>query len=212
MFTNRKVQTFILFALFTLLLGSTVLADDGRINRAPYHFGGDTLFCTQETGCTILDKTGHEMAHWPQNDIATAFAASDVSGQNTKVNGEGQGTYGPMQLWSVSPDATTGNNQLCMIGFDEWGKQNNMCFLVTPDYVFEQAALPVPAKVIDVEGNVVVVDETDHSCDEFSVGQDVMLKANNPVHGLIDSIDHEHGTLVFDGEDANCSDVEPVPV
>src|SRR3982751_2691795 len=123
MFSKRSVRVIVLLALFTLLVGSSVLADDGRINRAPYHFGGDTLFCNQEKGCTLLNKEGHDLANWPQTDIATAFATTDQSGQNTKVKGEGQGTYGPMQLWAVSPDATTGNNKLCLIGFDEWGKQ-----------------------------------------------------------------------------------------
>ncbi len=143
MFKRRFVPVIIFLALFLVLLVSSVFADDGRINRAPYHFGGDTLFCTEATGCTLLDKTGHELGNWPQNDIATAFAASDVSGQNTKVDGDKNGTYGPMQLWSVSPDATTGNNTLCMIGFDEWGKQNDMCFQVTKDHHYLQAPLPI---------------------------------------------------------------------
>src|SRR5437868_6980359 len=104
MFSKRSMSVVILMAFFTLLVGSSVMADDGRINRAPYHFGGDTLFCSQEVGCKLLDKTGHELANWPQNDIATAFAAADSTGQNAKINGEGQGTYGPMQLWAVSPD------------------------------------------------------------------------------------------------------------
>ncbi len=162
-----------------MLIGGLILADDGRINRAPYHFGGNALFCSEEIGCKLLNKTGYELAHWPQSDIATAFAASDTSGQNVQVKGEGQGTYGPMQLWSVSPNATTGNNQLCMIGFDEWGKQNDMCFLVTPDYVFEQAALPIATTVTE-EGVVVVVDT---SCDRWEVGDWVELIADHGTTG-----------------------------
>ncbi len=135
----------ILLTLFTLLISSSVLADDGRINRAPYHFGGDTMFCNQIDGCTLLNKTGLSIANWPQADIATAFALTDQTGQNTRV-GIRQGTYGPIQLWSVSPDATTGNNTLCLIGFDEWGKENDMCFPVTPDYQYQPA--PLPAKIV----------------------------------------------------------------
>jgi hypothetical protein len=142
MFSKFSVRSIILLTLFTLFVGGSVLADDGRINRAPYHFGGDTLFCNQDTGCTLLNKEGHELANWPQSEITAAFAAVADSGKNAQVNGEGQGTYGPTTLWAVSPDATTGNNTLCMIGFDEWGKQNNMCFEVTQDYHFQQAPLP----------------------------------------------------------------------
>ncbi len=131
--------------LFTLLMSSSVLADDGRINRAPYHFGGDTLYCNQQVGCTLLNKIGLSLANWPQDDIGAAIAATDQLGVNTQV-GVRQGTYGSIELWVVSPDATTGNNILCLIGFDEWAKQNDMCFQVTPDYQYQQAALP--AKVI----------------------------------------------------------------
>lgn len=142
---KRLVPASVMLLILVLVIVSGVLADDGRINRPPYHFGGDTLFCNQDTGCTLLNKDGHDIAHWPQSDIATAFALTDSTGQNTQIAGEGQGTYGPMQLWSVSPDATTGNNVICAIGFDEWGKQNNMCFQVTKDWHFEQAPLPVNA-------------------------------------------------------------------
>jgi hypothetical protein len=135
-------RSIILLTLFTLFVGGSVLADDGRINRAPYHFGGDTLFCNQDTGCTLLNKDGKELANWPQSDIATAFAAVAESAKNTQVSGEGQGTYGPVTLWAVNPDSTTGNNTLCMVGSDEWGKQNDMCFEVTKDYNFQQAPLP----------------------------------------------------------------------
>lgn len=145
MHLKRLVTASVLLLILVLVIVSSVLADDGRINRAPYHFGGDTLFCNQDTGCTLLDKDGHELANWPQSDIAAAFATSDSTGQNVQIAGVGQGTYGVMQLWSVSPDATTGNNVICVIGFDEWSKQNNMCFQVTKDYHFEQAALPVSA-------------------------------------------------------------------
>ena len=206
MFLKRFSHSLILLAFFTLLIGSSVLADDGRINRAPYHFGGDALFCSEETGCKLLDKTGHEMAHWPQSDIATAFAASDKSGQNTKVSGEGQGTYGPMQLWSVSPDATTGDNQLCMIGFDEWNKQNDMCFLVTPDYTFEQAALPVNQPA----GEPIV----DHSCDRWSVGNEVRVVTDHNQNGMITSINNSNGTATFGypvpptSYTAKCTDIE----
>ncbi|MBA3874472.1 MAG: hypothetical protein H0X30_35530 [Anaerolineae bacterium] len=199
MFSKLPVRVIVLLAFFTLLVGSSVLADDGRINRAPYHFGGDTLFCNQEKGCTLLNKEGHDLANWPQDDIATAFAASDQSGQNTKVKGEGKGTYGPMQLWAVSPDETTGNNKLCLIGFDEWGKQNDMCFEVTKDTHYEQAPLPVT--------------EADHSCDRWSVGDWVELIADHSKYGEINSIDLSNHMVNFGKSEtvAKCSEIELGP-
>ncbi len=202
MFSKRSVPV-ILLVFFTLLVGSSVLADDGRINPPPYHFGGDTLYCNQETGCTLLNKEGHYLANWPQSDIATALATVDSTGQNTKVNGKGQGTYGPMQLWAVSRDATTGNNTLCMIGFDEWGKQNVMCFHVTKDWNYQPAPLPVT--------------EVDHSCDAFRVGQFVQLISDSETNGEITSINLGDHTVTFSAgvgivipvsHTAKCSEVE----
>ena len=203
MFSKLSVHVIVLLAFFTLLVGSSVLADDGRINRAPYHFGGDTLFCNQEKGCTLLNKEGHDLANWPQDDIATAFAAVDQTNQNTKVKGEGKGTYGPMQLWAVSPDETTGNNKLCLIGFDEWGKQNDMCFQVTKDNHFEQAPLPVT--------------EVDHSCDGFFIGEGVRLISDPSKFGKITSINRGDSTVIFGSGisfsvsvySAKCSEIEP---
>ncbi len=198
MFSNRYVPIAIILALFTLLLGSSVMADDGRINRAPYHFGGDTLYCTQEEGCTLLNDTGLSLANWPQDDIATAFAATDQSGQNILV-AVYEGTYGPMQLWSVSPDATTGNHTLCLIGFDEWGKKNDMCFYVTPDYKFEQAALPVATKPID--------------CSMWNTTFYVRLIANPGIWGKITSINAAGGTVIFGASNtvAACNTIELGP-
>ncbi len=141
---KRGFVTVLLFSCLSLaLMVGSVLADDGRINRPPYHFGGDTLFCNQETGCTLLNKDGHDLANWPQDDIAAAFAAADKADHNVQVKGEGQGTYGPMQLWAMGMKSASGNNTLCLIGFDEWGKQNDMCFEVTQDFHYLQAPLPV---------------------------------------------------------------------
>ncbi len=206
MIVKRSNYGVILLTFFTLLIGSTVLADDGRINRAPYHFGGDTLFCTQETGCTLLDKTGHELANWPQDDVATALTAADTLDQNVQVKGDKPGTYGPMQLWALGKKGDEGNSTLCMIGFDEWGKQNDMCFLVTPDYVFEQAALPVAA------ADAVVPE--DHSCDQWSVGNEVRQISNHSNNGIITSINNSNGTATFGypipptSYTAKCTDIE----
>lgn len=208
MVLKQFVRMFVVVVLFGLLIGSSVMADDGRINRTPYHFGGDTLYCNEEDGCTLTNINGLGLINWPQADIATAFAAVDQSGVNTQV-GVGQGTYGPMQLWAVSPDATTGNNTLCLIGFDEWGKQNDMCFQVTPDFSFQQAPLPVPAPVV-LEDGTVVIPVAD--CSMWSVGNTVkLITGDYKTAGQITSIDTTNGTVTVDaspGYTAGCDEVE----
>ncbi len=212
MFIKQVTRILVFVALLSLFIGSSVLADDGRINRTPYHFGGDTLYCNEEDGCTLLNLTGLAIANWPQADIATAFAAVDETGVNTQVGVE-QGTYGPMQLWAVSPDATTGNNTLCLIGFDEWGKQNDMCFQVTPGFDFQQAPLPAPAPTILDDGTIVppppIID-----CSMWSIGDYVQL-ISDPMnyYGQISSIDPGAGTVVFGKGDtvAKCDEIEMTP-
>lgn len=205
MFSKRSLAVMALLTLF-LLLVSSVSADDGRINRPPYHFGGDTLFCNQETGCTLLNKTGQFLWNWPQKNVADAFTAMDKSGQNTKVESDGQGTYGAMQLWGVTVDSKVGSHQLCLIGFDEWGKQNSMCFEVTKDFLYDQAPLAVNA------------------CEGLSVGMVVWLKENHGIWGFITSINLDTAMVTFEPRFAfapltaqgfraayvaPCADVEP---
>jgi hypothetical protein len=191
MFSKRSLVVIILMAAFALLIGSTVLADDedGRINRAPYHFGGDTLYCDYVDGCYLLDKTGHELAYWLQDDVATALSNADKSGQKLMVDGEGLGTYGPMQLWAMPGKTADGNSTLCLVGFDEWGKQNDMCFQVTQDRNYEQAPLPA-----------VEDEEAENACDQWSVGDAVFLISDPKKFGTITVIHRDAGTLTFNQE------------
>jgi len=197
-----------------VFLTGNALADDGRINRTPYHFGGDTLYCNEEEGCTLLNMQGRDLWNWPQPDIATAFAAVDQTGVNTLV-GTGEGTYGPMQLWAVSPDVTTGNNTLCLIGYDEWGKQNDMCFQVTPDWIFLQAPLPVPAPVV-VQDDTTIITPTPTKpvadCSMWSVGDTVKLITGDfTTAGPIIAIDSGAGTVTVGRRPpytAGCDEVE----
>lgn len=211
MVLKRFVRVFVVVLLFGLLIGSSVMADDGRINRTPYHFGGDTLYCNEEEGCTLLNITGLGIANWPQADIATAFATVDQTGVNTRV-GVREGTYGPMQLWAVSPDATTGNNTLCLIGFDEWFKLNDMCFQVTPDFKFLQAGLPVPAPVVQDDGTVIVPPPPPTDCSMWNVGDTVkLITGDYTTAGQITSIDTTNGTVTVDTKPsytAGCDEVE----
>lgn len=185
MFPKAFVRVILFLALLTLFVGSSVLADDGRINRAPYHFGGDTLFCNSDKGCTLLNKDGKELANWPQSDIAAAIAAVSQSGNNAQVSGEGQGTYGAVTLWAVNPNSTTGNNTLCMIGFDEWGKQNNMCFEVTKDYHFQQAPLPAVSPSTDCIINLAYYGFMSIDGVHDSVGYDIWSTQNGEMWGFL---------------------------
>jgi hypothetical protein len=158
----------------------------------------------------VVNKTGKELANWPQDSVATAFAAVDVNKQNTQVGGEGQGTYGPFQLWAVNSNASDGSHTLCLIGFDEWGKVNDMCFQVTKDFFYQQAPLAV-----------------NNTCDGLSVGMYVWLKSNHSVWGSVVSINLDAQTVTFEpvfrfapaisgpqafrpsSTTAPCADVEP---
>ena len=149
MYSRRNLTILSFLAILMLLAGSTVLADDGRINRAPWHFGGDTLYCNQIDGCTLLNKTGVELANWPQSVIATAFATYDKSKQNTQVEGDALGTYGAFQLWAVGAEDIAAH-KLCLMGYDEWGKPNSMCFVVHTDNVYDQAPVATGSDYCEV--------------------------------------------------------------
>src|SRR4029078_5329674 len=73
---------------------------------------------------------------------------------------------------------------LCMVGFDEWGKQNDMCFQVTQDWHYEQAPLPATGEV-------------DHSCDQWSLGDAGCLISDPKKFGAITSINVDAGTVTF---------------
>lgn len=208
MVLKHFVRIFVVTALLCLMIGGSVMADDGRINRTPYHFGGDTLYCNEEEGCTLLNITGLGIANWPQADIATAFATVDQTGVNTQV-GVREGTYGPMQLWAVSPDATTGNNTLCLIGFDEWYKLNDMCFLVTPDFTFQQAALPVPAPIVLEDGTIIIPVADCSMWAETDIVK--LITGDYTTAGPITSIDITNGTVTVDASPtytAGCDEIE----
>mgnify|MGYP001455569257 CR=1 FL=1 len=178
---NRSNTLAVLAGLLLLILGGAVSADDGRINPPPYHFGGDTLYCDQGAGCSLLNLNGTLLGTWAESDIAAALAAVDQTGQNSLV-GEVSGTYGTASLWAVPTSETNGNRQLCMIGYDEWGKRNDMCFAVTTDGKY----LPAPLAL----GHVA-------DCSMFSVGWWVRLIADHDIEGEIESIDATNGTVTF---------------
>jgi hypothetical protein len=188
MSAKRNLGVVVLISILILVFASTVQADDGRINRAPYHFGGDTLYCYENEGCNLLDLNGVELTSWAESAIGAAFTNVELTGQNSLV-GDGQGSYGPVQLWAVPTEETNGNKKLCLVGFDEWGKLNDMCFAVTLDNHYQQAALPV--------NNPVAESASVPDCSMFTVGDFVALISNIAIQGPIDSINIANGTATF---------------
>ncbi len=188
----------IVFILLVMVVSQSVFADDGRINRAPYHFGGDTLFCNVNSGCTLLDKNGHFLWNWAQTDIANALETLVTSHQNTLV-GQGQGTYGTAELWAVISAEQNGDHILCFKGFDEWGKPNSMCFHVTDNDVYEPAPLPIA----QVEARYVP------DCSMWSIGDFVFYIPDSSIFGEIVSIDSANGTVdLDDGNTVACDQLE----
>ena len=76
--------------------------------------------------------TGQFLFNWPQADIDAALTMLEQTGEKALV-GEGVGTYGPASIWAVPPEKPGDPLRLCFFGYDEWGKQNHVCFVVTED-------------------------------------------------------------------------------
>ncbi|MAU09780.1 MAG: hypothetical protein CL607_08170, partial [Anaerolineaceae bacterium] len=51
-----------------MVAGFAQAQDDGRINVVG-HFGGDTLYCNMDDGCTLLNGTGGFLWNVPQSVI-----------------------------------------------------------------------------------------------------------------------------------------------
>ena len=186
----KRTTSLILLTCLLLVgvISGVALANDGRINPPPYHFGGDALYCNQNDGCTLLNKTGQFLWEWTQDEVATATHIVDETGQNTLV-GEGVGTYGPALLWAVPSEATDGSHRLCLFAYDEWGKQNFMCFTVTAGWVY----LPIMlAPAVDTGTPEPVAD-----CSMWTVGNWVSLIVDLFQQGPIISINSAAGELTF---------------
>lgn len=122
--------------LLVVIVSGVAMANGIRINPPPYHFGGDALFCEQGEGCELLDKDGNFLWRWAQADVDAAFAAVDQTGANTQIGENGDGTYGTAQLWALPPEVGSVHDRLCFFGYDEWGKDNFMCFIYTAEGVY----------------------------------------------------------------------------
>ncbi len=200
-----KVKTLVVFvlALLSTMLVLSVQADDGRINPANFHFGGDTLYCEADQGCHILNDHGDLLISWSQDSINAAVQQSIDSNQSVLVS-EQQATYGPMGLWVqyVEVNDKIETWHLCLQGYDEWGKSNQMCFKASLDG-YQPVGDPAPVKADEKP----VAD-----CSAYTVGDSVDLIANPSIWGLVTSINVKAGTLTFDSKPtpttASCNDVE----
>jgi hypothetical protein len=117
----------ILVVLGLLVFVGLVMAQDGsdgRINVA-HHFGGDTMYCTAAEGCWMLNMTGQPLWSVAEATIDAALATACETGAGQVIEA-GQGTYGPFQL--VVNCNTNNHNNMVLMGYDEWGKTNEMPF------------------------------------------------------------------------------------
>ncbi len=190
------------------LVASAAFANDGRINPPPYHFGGDALYCNHQEGCTLLSMTGQFLFNWSQAEIDAALAVLEQTGEKALV-GEGVGTYGAATLWAAPPEKAGEPHRLCFFAYDEWGKQNYMCFGVLQDRYLPLTL--APALVATPEATPEPVPD----CSMWSVGDFIIVIGTNN-RGPIISIDPTTGTLVFENYDlpgepattARCDEVE----
>lgn len=212
--SKMKALCILVLSLLSALLVLSVQADDGRINPANYHFGGDVLYCEADNGCHVLNQHGDQLITWSQDSIDAAVQQSLNSNQSVLVS-EQQATYGLMGLWvqyvEINDNAEAWH--LCLQGYDEWGKSNDMCFKASPDG-YQPVGVP-PQVTVKATGSV--VEQSDPACSLFVVGDAVALIADNGVWGFVTSINVNAGQLTFhnpfNGDTtARCHEVEPRPL
>lgn len=194
------------------LMSGMALANDGRINPPPYHFGGDALYCNHTDGCTLLNKTGQFLFNWSQAEIDAALTIVEQTGAKALVS-EGTGSYGPAEIWAVPPEEPSDPLRLCFFGYDEWGKQNHMCFGVLADRY-----LPAPIAVGTPPPSA--TEEPVPDCSMWDTGMFVGIIGGTS-YGPISSIDPTAGTVTFEDYSAQsqplplvtaaCDEIEEVP-
>ena len=132
--------------LLMLLALQVALAEDDRINQV-HHFGGDALYCDEDSGCWLLDMNGNLLWEVPQEEIDEAMAAACETGMTQSIEA-GMGTYGPSVIRVSCYEGY--DPFLTYVGYDEWGKLNEMRF--SPSYEPVNAppeTEPEPEPVVD---------------------------------------------------------------
>ena len=112
-------------------------ATDGRINVV-HHFGGDVLYCVDENyaptndfftdnngGFELLNING-EPLWFVEAETVLAKVAEAVPGGPHVLVAEGQGTYGPVALYTYKVNDII--IRFVFIGVDEHGKTNQLDF------------------------------------------------------------------------------------
>ena len=122
-----------------MVAGFAQAQDDGRINVVG-HFGGDTLYCNMDDGCTLLNGTGGFLWNVPQSVIDETFASACEVGVSQEIEA-GLGTYGPSVIVVSCYEGY--EPTLTLKAFDEHGKINELHF--PQDYT------PVTAPVAPTE-------------------------------------------------------------
>jgi hypothetical protein len=83
------------------------------------------MYCTTADGCWMLNMTGQPLWSVPQSTIDAALATACETSTGQVINA-GQGTYGSSSI-VVNCNVNNDNNMILM-GYDEWGKTNEMPF------------------------------------------------------------------------------------
>jgi hypothetical protein len=144
------IRTLFIAALVLIISGlsmvsARVIQLDGRINQVS-HFGGDAFYCidsngnptTQfgENGFLLLDINGQPLWRIEAATIEAAVASAQAQG-GTVLVAEGQGTYGPAQLYVQV--LSNGDYEFYFFANDEYFKQNSMVFkFCRPEGVAEE--------------------------------------------------------------------------
>jgi len=125
---SYKISLALGICLILLFALQVALAEATRINQV-HHFGGDALYCDQDQGCWLLDKNGNLLWELSQEALDAAMATACETGTSQFIEA-GMGTYGPSV---IGVSCYVGFDPfLTYVGYDEWGKINEMQF--SPNY------------------------------------------------------------------------------
>lgn len=190
MFKARYAIIAILLFVLSAVTLTTMAGDcgfaDGRITQLANHFGNDALFCDPVKGCELLNGQGVLLLSWSQADIEAGLAELDEPGEAI-ILGQGQGSHGPALLY-VNKNMNS-EPQLCLQGFDEWGKQNEVCFstsYVSPNVSAWTTCVEQRSQTQSTPASVA-------DCSAFRVGDNVFSISENAMVTII-SINSAAGT------------------
>lgn len=131
------VALFLVFTGASLTAAEDYIQPDGRLNQVT-HFGGDAFYCVDrdfeptqqysdfdEGGFRLLNIKGQELWFVPALQVSAAVAEAKETGNGVLV-GEGQGTYGPVSVYTYVTNEN--DDYFIFSGYDEFGKPNSITF------------------------------------------------------------------------------------